>query len=55
MKLRLALNESRKTDDSSDVVTPPLVLELQSFESCQNVEEDENRVQFRSSYCPFRL
>ena len=37
MKLGLALDESRKTADSSDGhmwgVTPPLVLELQSFES----------------------
>ena len=32
MKLGLALDESRKTADSSDLVTPPLVLDLQSFE-----------------------
>ena len=30
MTLRLALNESRKMADSSDVVTPPLVLKLQN-------------------------
>ena len=29
MKLGLVLDESRKMADSSDVVTPPLVLELQ--------------------------
>ena len=33
MTLGLALDESRRTADSSGVVTPPLVLELQSFES----------------------
>ena len=37
MKLGLALDESRKTADSSDVVTPPLVLELESFESRQDL------------------
>ena len=41
MKLELALDESRNTADSSDVhlwgVTPPLVLELQSFESWQDL------------------
>ena len=37
MKLGLALDESRNTADSSDVVTPPLVLELQSFESWQDL------------------
>ena len=33
MKLGLALNESRKTDEFSDVHLWGLVLELQSFES----------------------
>ena len=33
MKLGLALDERRKTADSSDIVTPSLVLELQNFES----------------------
>ena len=33
MKLGLVLDESSRTADSSDMVTSPLVLELQSFES----------------------
>ena len=37
MKLGLALEESRMTADSSDVVIP-LVLKLQSFESWQDLE-----------------
>ena len=33
MKLKLALDESKKTADSIDVAIPPLVLEVQSFEN----------------------
>ena len=55
MKLGLALDESRNTADSSDVVTPPLVLELQSFESWQDlgnvkIGSDLGAHIFRSDY-----
>ena len=49
------VNESRKTADSSDVLTP-IVLELKTFESWQlRFGKHENRVQFRSPHLPLRL
>ena len=55
MKLGLALDESRKTADSSESrcaflgMTPPFVLELRSFGKCENSSNLGAHI-FRSDY-----
>ena len=49
MKLGLALDESRKTTDSSDVMTPPEFRKLRRFGNVQNLSNLEAHI-LRSDY-----